>query len=384
MDAEAIQSRHNEEALRRSEAHLIEAQRIGHVGSWAVNPASGEMYGSPELWRIFGFNPDTTKAGAETQRLAYERVHTEDRERVRQAFDKALRQASEFDQEYRLVMPDGAVKHVHGVARPMRKDSGEIELIGTIQDLTERKRSEGELREVREELARVARALVLGELAASIAHEINQPLAALATNADAALRWLNAAKPNIAEANESLRRISRDANRAAEVIAGIRAFLARSAPQKRELSLDEVMRAAEPLVGGEAQAKGVALVFATAPALPPVLADRIQVQQVIVNLALNALEAMIGITAHSKVLRIAVERYRRDELRVSVRDTGAGLQPEHAEKIFDAFFTTKPGGLGMGLAISRSIVEAHGGRLWATPNAGPGATFHFTLPIESR
>jgi C4-dicarboxylate-specific signal transduction histidine kinase len=266
----------------------------------------------------------------------------------------------------------------------MRKDSGEIELIGTIQDLTERKRSEGELREVREELARVARALVLGELAASIAHEINQPLAALATNADAALRWLNAAKPNIAEANESLRRISRDANRAAEVIAGIRAFLARSAPQKRELSLDEVMRAAEPLVGGEAQAKGVALVFATAPALPPVLADRIQVQQVIVNLALNALEAMIGITAHSKVLRIAVERYRRDELRVSVRDTGAGLQPEHAEKIFDAFFTTKPGGLGMGLAISRSIVEAHGGRLWATPNAGPGATFHFTLPIESR
>jgi C4-dicarboxylate-specific signal transduction histidine kinase len=225
---------------------------------------------------------------------------------------------------------------------------------------------------------------VLGELAASIAHEVNQPLAALAANAGAALRWLGAAPANIGEACESLRHITRDVNRASEVIARIRTFLGRSTPQKAELRIDEVVREAAALMQGEAQAKGAALALAPAAELPPVVADRIQLQQVIVNLTLNALEAMEAAHAQSGVVEIGVARHRHDELLVSVKDTGPGLELQHAEKIFDAFFTTKPGGLGMGLAISRSIVEAHGGSLWATHNPGAGATFQFTLPIELR
>jgi C4-dicarboxylate-specific signal transduction histidine kinase len=247
-------------------------------------------------------------------------------------------------------------------------------------DITERKLADDELHRAREELAHVTRALTMGELAASIAHEVNQPLAALVTNADAGLRWLNG-QPNIAEARESLRRISRDANRASEVISRIRAFLGSAEPRKRELKLDETVREAAALVQSEAHARGVSLVVTPAPDLPPVVADPVQLQQVILNLALNAFEAMERVTGRAKVVELSADRYRHDELRVSVKDSGRGLDLQHAEKIFDAFFTTKPNGLGMGLAISRSIVEAHGGRLWATRNVGPGATFQFTLPV---
>jgi PAS domain S-box-containing protein len=368
-----------EAKLGRSEAYLAEGQRISHTGTWAWNPATGSLYWSEEHFRILGLDPELSEASSET---FYSLVHPEDLQRAQRVFGSAVEARKDYECDYRIVRPDGRVRHIHSLAHPAYGPSGElVEYVGTMIDITERKRADEELHHAREELARVTRALAMGELAASIAHEVNQPLAALVTNADAGLRWLNGGQPNIAEARESLRRISRDANRASEVIARIRAFLGSAEPRKRELELDETLREAAALVQSEAHAKGVSLVVTPAPGLPPVVADPVQLQQVILNLALNALEAMEMITGRAKAVELSTDRYRPDELRVSVKDNCRGLELQHAEKIFDAFFTTKANGLGMGLAISRSIVEAHGGRLWATRNVGPGATFQFTLPV---
>jgi PAS domain S-box-containing protein len=257
-----------------------------------------------------------------------------------------------------------------------------------LRDVTERRRSEAArkqaedaLAEARVELARVARVTTMGELAASIAHEVNQPLAAVITNASACLRWLAAAPSNIAEANAALQRIVRDANRASEVIARIRAFLKRGEPRKTQLQVDEIVREVVSLVQGEARTRDVTMRVESTAGLPPVLADQVEVQQVLLNLILNAIEAMSAIKERARVLEVATAKYGPDAIVVAVRDSGPGLEPQHMERIFDAFYTTKPQGMGMGLAISRSIIDAHGGRLWALPNQGPGATFQFTLPV---
>jgi C4-dicarboxylate-specific signal transduction histidine kinase len=247
-------------------------------------------------------------------------------------------------------------------------------------DISERKRAEEDLNKAREDLARVNRILTVGELTASIAHELNQPLAAVMINANACERWLAADPPNILEANRALRHITRDASRASEVISRIRALLMKSATHRVELRIDEVIRDVASLVQGQIAAHDVTLRIEIEPELPPLLADRVQLQQLILNLVLNALEAMSAVPGE-RVLTLQAARRRPGMVLVSVRDTGTGLDPQHLEKLFDPFFTTKADGMGMGLAISRSIVEAHDGRLWAAHNDGPGATFEFTLPV---
>ena len=267
---------------------------------------------------------------------------------------------------------------------PVRDREGHVYALGGIvTDITERKRAEEELHTAREELARVARVTTMGEFAASIAHEVNQPLAAVVTNANAGLRWLAAASPNLDEAREVLGRIIRDGNRASDVIARIRALTRKTTTEKVPLDINDAIEDVIAIARGEMRRNGVTLRMELALDLPPVLGDRVQLQQVMLNLVMNGIEATNSIGDRPRELVVATQRGRADGLHVTVRDSGIGLEPRNAQRIFDAFYTTKREGMGMGmgLSISRTIIEAHQGRLWATSNDGPGATFHFTLPI---
>ncbi len=252
-------------------------------------------------------------------------------------------------------------------------------VLATITDLTERKRAEEELRKTQVELAHVTRVLTMGELAASIAHEVNQPLAAVVTNGNACLRWLAGATPNLDEAREAVGRIIRDGKRAGEVIGRIRALVKKSGTEQTQLDINEVIREVVGLTQPEIQKNGVALRMDLAADLPRVVGDRVQLQQVFLNLVMNAIEAMSAVTDRARELVICSHQQESDQVFVAVQDSGIGIDRENLEKIFNAFYTTKSQGMGMGLAISRSIVENHGGRLWAVPNDGPGATFQFTL-----
>ena len=248
-----------------------------------------------------------------------------------------------------------------------------------VVDITERKRAEEELHRREAELAHVSRVATLGELAASIAHEVNQPLAGIATNASASLRWLAAASPDLNEAREAIRRIIRDGNRASDVISRMRALFKKDSIAMERLDINAAIEEVVILTQSEVRRNKVALRTELATDLPTVIGDRVQLEQVVVNLALNAIEAMSGVVDRERDLLITTQRGGGDEVRVAVRDSGTGFNPVSAERLFDAFHTTKPDGLGMGLSISRSIVQNHGGRLWAVLNDGPGATFQFTL-----
>ncbi|MFY9987225.1 MAG: ATP-binding protein [Chthoniobacterales bacterium] len=265
-------------------------------------------------------------------------------------------------------------------------EEGQDEGVAFVLDLSEQKRAEEALRrsqahlaEAQTELAHVTRVTALGELAASIAHEVNQPLAGMLTNANASLRWLTGDPPNLSEVGEAIRRIIRDGTRAGDVISRMRSLFKKVGTAKDRLDLNEAIEEVVTLTQGEARRNNLVLRTELAADLPPVMGDRVQLQQVVVNLILNAIEAMATVENHARNLLITTQRGEGDEIRVAVRDSGIGLDPLHVERIFDAFQTTKPGGLGMGLSISRSIVENHGGRLWAESNDGPGATFQFTL-----
>ncbi|MBV8815201.1 MAG: GHKL domain-containing protein [Verrucomicrobia bacterium] len=236
-----------------------------------------------------------------------------------------------------------------------------------------------ELRKAQAELAHVTRVMTLGELTASIAHEVNQPLVGVLANAGASLRFLSGDSPNLLEAKEAIRAIIRDGNRAADVISRMRALFKKALPTKERLNINEAIEEVVILAQGEGRRNQVALRMDLAANLPSVMADRVQIQQVVMNLILNGIEAASVVEDHERYLVITTQLIREDQVQVSVRDSGTGIDPGYVERIFDAFHTTKPGGMGMGLSISRSIIESHGGRLWATPNDGPGTTFQFTL-----
>jgi C4-dicarboxylate-specific signal transduction histidine kinase len=260
-------------------------------------------------------------------------------------------------------------------------------LVGELtKEITERKRAEKELREseasLREaqtELAHVTRVTTMGELAASIAHEVNQPLAGIVTNGNASLRWLSGPLPNLDEAREAIQRIIRDGSRAGQVVARIRALSQKTRAARESVDMNEAIEEIVVLIGGELQRNQIVLQMDLAADLPSVVGDRVQLQQVVMNLIMNGVEAMRSVPEHERNLLVRTEGRESDEVRVSLQDSGTGIDPETQEEIFDAFYTTKPGGLGMGLAISRSIVETHGGRLWVMRNQGPGSTFCFTL-----
>jgi PAS domain S-box-containing protein len=306
-------------------------------------------------------------------------VHPEDLARFGNEWKVALAAGKPLETEARVRRADGEYRWLLIRAVPLRDESGVVvKWYGASADIEDRKRAEEALRKSQAELAHVTRVMTMGEMAASIAHEVNQPLAAIVANGSACLRWLGGSSPNLDEAREAARRVIRDGNRAGDVITRIRALLRKTDAAKARLDLNRTIQEVVTLTRNEATGKGVAIRMGLAADLPPVLGDRVQLQQVILNLVMNGIEAMASTDGPGE-LSISSREYESDKALVSVQDNGVGLAGQDLEKIFDAFYTTKSQGMGMGLAISRSIVEDHGGRLWAAPNPGGGATFQFTL-----
>jgi PAS domain S-box-containing protein len=366
-----------EDDLRRSEAALTEAQQISHTGCWRWKVDTGEVSWSAEHFRIFAFDPATTRPSYAT---FMERIHAEDRPSFEQAIQRAVRERSRYQHEYRIVLPDGSVKHLQSVGQPDVTESGDLEFVGTVMDITERRHAEEALRSAQAELARSARLATMGELAASLSHEMNQPLGAIVTYGEAGLRWLNRDEPDLDEARDALSRMMRDAQRASGVIRGLRALTKKSGPQVAKLDLNDAIHEVLTLTRSELQRHGVVLRIRPSDADRPVFGDRVQLQQVLLNLIMNAVESMSAVTDRPKMLTIASEPVETDGLLVSVEDTGTGLDPAIADRIFDSFVTTKPEGMGMGLSICRSIIDAHGGRISASPRVPYGTVFRFTVP----
>jgi signal transduction histidine kinase len=364
------------EELRRSEAFLAEAQRLSLTGSFYWRVPADEITWSEQLYRIFGLD----RGALVTPELIGSRVHPEDIPLLHNIIERARGAGADFECEYRLLMPDESVKCLHMVAHGTRDEDGRLEYTGAVQDVTARRLSEQALGKARSELAHVARATALSALTASIAHEVNQPLSGIITNASTCLRMLAADPPNIEGARETARRTIRDGNRAADVIARVRALFSKKEPAIEAVDLNEVTREVIALSLGDLQRNRVVLQSELAEDLPAITGDRIQLQQVILNLVRNASDAMVDVHDRPRQLLVRTEREDGDRVRVSVRDVGMGVDPYDVDKLLDAFYTTKTDGMGIGLSISRSIIERHHGRLWAEANDGPGATFSFSIP----
>jgi len=381
----AIERKQAEEALRRSEGYLAEAQRLARTGSWAWNVASRRsVYWSRENYRLFGFDPEE---GIPSDEVFYQRVHPEDRDRVRrEAFLERPDEGSDFDVVFRIVLPEGAIKYIRSTGHPVRNISGDlVEYVGTSMDVTERKRVDEErerLRQVQADLAHVSRVTTMGELTASLAHEVNQPIAAAVTNANTCLRWLTRDHPDIEEAREAAMRIVKDGTRAAEIISRIRQLFKKGTSQREPADVNDIILEMTVLLRSETRRYNIIVETELAADLPQVMADRVQLQQVLMNLMINGIEAMKDADG-KRELDIRSQRTKSEEVVVSVSDNGVGLPPQQKEQIFNAFFTTKLHGTGMGLRISRSIIESHGGRLWAVDNSPRGASFCFSLPAKA-
>lgn len=366
-----------EEQVVRSEAFLAEAQRLTRVGSFSWRVASGEIEGSEQLYRIFEFDPEIPISAD----MIRSRIHSEDLPLSDDMYEKAGRAVTDLECEFRIQKPCGRVEYLHLVADAGRDHEGELEYIGAVQDVTQRQMAEAALAKARAELAKVTRITSLGALTASIAHEVNQPLSGIVTNSGTCLRMLNSAPPNVDGAREALRRIMRDGNRASEVVTRLRALYCMKQVSAEPVDLNETTREVIALLSSDLQSQRVILQFDFADTLPPLKGDRIQLQQVVLNLIRNASEAMYGIEDRPRRLRISTE-YQGGDVRLTVQDSGIGIAAEDADRLFESFYTTKPDGMGIGLSISRSIIEAHRGRLWAMANDGPGSTFAFSIPCE--
>ena len=376
-----IEERHRaEDALRRSEASLHEAQRISHTGSWRHDLISGIVTLSEEGSRIWGVDPDEDSSATE---YFFGRMHPEDAPLVARAYQSALVAKSEYVSDFRIVLPGGTVKHIHSAGRPILNESGDIaEFIGAVLDITERKRAEESLRQAQADLAHVSRVTTMGELTASLAHEVKQPITAAVISANACVRWLAHDPPDIAEARAAAMRIAEDGRRATDIISRIRLLFTKGAPQREAVDVNDLIREMIVLLHSEATRFRISVRTALADDLPSVMGDRVQLQQVLMNLIVNGIDAMKAVQG-PRDLAIASRRADREQLLVSVSDTGIGLPSPGADQIFNAFFTTKEYGIGMGLSISRSIVESHGGRLWAVDHVPPGASFCLTLPTRA-
>jgi PAS domain S-box-containing protein len=368
-----------EEALRRSEMYLAAAEELSHTGSFGWNASTGEIYWSDGAYRIFGCEP-TTKP---TIQLVIDRTHPEDRMRHRQIIDRAAMEGSEFIAEYRLLMADGSVKYVEAAAHRLTGEEPErLVFVGAITDITERKRAEEgreRLRQLEADLAYINRVSMMGELTASLAHEIRQPIAAAIIDANACMRWLRRDPPNVMEACGAASRMVAVATRAAGIIDRVRSLYGRGTPEREVVDLNEILREMMVLLRDTADRHAVSIRTELELGLSRTTADRVQLQQVLMNLMLNGIEAMREAGGE---LTLASKMTEDCQLLISVSDSGIGLPVDQAERIFDAFVTTKPQGTGMGLSISRRIIESHGGRLSASPNAGRGAIFQFTLPAS--
>jgi PAS domain S-box-containing protein len=368
-----------DEELRRSEAFLAKAQRLSLTGSFSFHSATEEFTWSEELYRIFEFQPGIRI----TLPLIASRYHPEDRHVMEETAERIRRGTTEFDYEHRLLMPDGSIKWVHLVAQAssLDKDGRGLEYFGAVQDVTQRRLAEAAIDKARSELAHVTRVMSLGTLTASIAHEVNQPLAGIITNASTCLRMLAADPPNIKGAQETARRTIRDGNRAADVIARLRALFSKKPAATETVDLNEATREVLKLMFGDLLRNGVDLrLELDRDHALLVTGDRVQLQQVILNLVRNASDAMRDVNDRPKHLLVKLEREEGGGARLMVKDAGLGLDPQSAGRLFGAFYTTKSDGMGIGLSVTRSIIESHGGKLWAEANDGPGTTFSFSIP----
>ena len=372
----AIERALSEAALKRSEAFLAEAQHLSRIGSFAWRVATNEITCSEQLYRIFEFDPHVRV----TLELIGARVHPEDLTLFHDMIERASSSASDFQYEHRLLMPDHSIKYLHLIAHGTRNEDGELEYIGAAQDVTQWRLSEEALGKARAELAHVTRVMSLGALTASIAHEVNQPLSGIITNASTCLRMLDADPPNVDGARETARRTIRDGHRASDVISRLRALFSRKDMATELVDLNEATREVIALALCELQRNRVIVKPELADELPIVAGDRVQLQQVILNLLRNASDAMSSVDDRPRRLLIRTEHDADGGVRLSVQDAGVGFEPESINKLFDSFYTTKSNGMGIGLSVSRSIIENHQGRMWATSNEGPGATFSFSIP----
>lgn len=365
-----------EEQLRRSQAFIAESQRLARLGGFSWRVDSGEITWSDELYRIFEFE----QGSLVTLERIGSRVHPEDSPLLGDMIERAQRAAGDLEYEHRLLMPNRSVKHLYLVAHATQDKQGQLEYIGAVQDVTERRLAEEALGQARSDLAHVTRVTSLGVLTASIAHEVNQPLSGIVTNASTCLRMLAADPPNVEGARETAKRTIRDANRASELVTRLRALFSKKESTTEPVDLNEAAQEVIALSLSELQRNRVILRPKFADGLPVVAGDRVQLQQVILNLLKNASEAMRGVDDRPRQLQIGTERGADGTVRLTVQDSGVGLDPHDMDRLFQAFYTTKNDGMGIGLSVSRSIIERHHGRLWAEPNDGPGATFSFSVP----
>jgi PAS domain S-box-containing protein len=367
-----------EDALRRSEAYLAEAQQLSVTGSFGWSISDNLIVWSQETYHILEIDP----AVKPTLDLVFERTHPDDIAFVRRTIEQLATEERDFDFEHRLLLPGRTVKHLHVRTHRVQFDGGKAEVVGAVMDVTASRDAEEALRSAQAELAHASRVATLGELSASIAHEVQQPLTAIAASGNAAIRWLDREGPETAQAIGSITRIINEAHRASQVIHRIRELAKKAEPVMSQVNVNGLIEDVLVLISREATRQRVEVRPQLASELPPALGDRVQLQQVLINLVMNGIQAMApAATDRTRGLVIRTERHDSDQILVAVEDTGIGIEGENLDRLFGAFYTTKPDGMGMGLSISRSIVEAHGGSIWATRNSGPGMTFHFTLSL---
>ena len=373
----AIQRKLDEDRLRDNEDQWRAVFENNPIMFFVVDAARTVVSVNPSGAEQLGYTVDEL-IGRSVLDVFYQADREAVQRQVAACFGR-LGQASSW--ELRKVRKDGTVLHVRETARAMRRTGRDPVILVVCEDITERKRAEEALQRAQAELAHVTRLTTLGQLAASIAHEVNQPLAAIVADANASLNWLAAAEPELERVRETLAAIATDGHRAADVIQRIRQLATKTEPCKARLDVNDVVREVVALVRAEVARYEITLTLDAAAPLPSVVGDRIQLQQVVLNLVMNAIEAMASVMDRPRELVIRCERHDDDVVRVAVHDTGVGIRASDLDRVFSAFFTTKPSGMGMGLSISRSIIEAHGGRLWAAPNEPHGAIVQFSLPV---
>jgi PAS domain S-box-containing protein len=361
---------------KRSEAYLTEAQRLTRTGSFAWNISSRNLAWSEETYRILGIDPTVEP----TIDVILQSIHPDGREVVQHKIERAIQVEQDYDHEHRLLMANGSSKSLHVRAHRVNPGPGEEEIVGAIVDVTETRKAQEALHVAQAELAHVTRLTTLGEVTASIAHEVNQPLAAIVTNGEVCLRLLDHEMPNLSEVRETIGAVISSGRRASDIIRQVRDFSKKTNPEMSRLDISSVIDEAVALLRSEALNHRVTKRLELAPGLHFVHGDRIQLQQVIINLLINAIQAMATVTDRARVVLIRTQQHGADQVLVAIEDTGIGIEPENLSRLFSAFYTTKPDGMGMGLSICRSIIEAHAGRVWASRNAGPGMTFQFTIP----